>query len=114
MDVSLLKDYAYLISAALAIGAVVYSWLTLRSKANSENLSALSSRVNDIEAGLAERLTKIEVTVDHVSNVGNEIKAVHQRMDEVAKVTSNIDGQMSQISRSLNLIHNHLLDQAGK
>ena len=98
MDINLLSDYAYFASTLLAIGAMVYAWLTGRSKANSACLVALS-----------ERVTKSEVQIKHLSDQYSEIKSVHSRIDEVAKNTANIDGQMSQINRNLNIIQRALI-----
>jgi len=49
MDVGDLKDWASAVATLLAIGSIVYTWVTSRSKNNSEKLEAIEEELRTHE-----------------------------------------------------------------
>ena len=62
-------------------------------------------------ANLKDRVKAVESTLETL-NVSEELGNVHRRVDEVARITANIDGQMSQANQTLRMINQHLLEGA--
>ena len=62
-----------------------------------------------------KKVAKLEEALGGLKNsfegldVSTELRAVHRRVDAVATTTSKIDGEVSQISRTLGLIQDHLM-----
>ena len=104
-----IRDIAYLIATGLSLGAMVYSWLTARSKANA-------SAIDDITVALGkhnERIIRLEGAGQQlqtdVPEMRREIGRVHERVDDVARTVASLDGQMAGITRNVDLITQHLL-----
>lgn len=71
-----LKDWLSVFSTALAIGAIVYTWLTRSGKEASEKVSRLEVK---LEAAIAERDRKIDLVEDRIARVEGELKGVPDR-----------------------------------
>ena len=72
MDV---KSWLYVASSSLAIGAVIYSWFTARSKANTSAITSLVQRVEELElrqARLNERLEALPKIRAEMSEVNSQ------------------------------------------
>ena len=121
--------YLFLVTALLAAGSSVYSWLVGRAAVNRqmidqlESLLAAQTRRLDLADGqlqglpaLAKRsaehdkqLADIQARLQDLPLMRQEMSAMHRRIDEVAVTTANIDGQMTRVNRSLDLLTQHLL-----
>ena len=109
MDIILVKDALYIAGAALSLGAILYTWLTGRSKANSAALTKLSQRVDDTASKVLVQQSQIDSLIELHSKIHGEIVTVHKRVDDLVKATSTLGGSVDQMSRQLGLIHEHLL-----
>lgn len=76
------KDWLSVISTLLAIGAVVYSWMTRSGKEAGERVSKLDARLTEelskanarIDGAINERNRRIDDIEDRVSRTEGEIK----------------------------------------
>jgi septation ring formation regulator EzrA len=84
-----------------------YTYLTNRSKANRAAIDRLDSRVTQI----AERVTLVENDLRHLPTQ-DDIKRLHERMDCVSAEMKEIKGEFSTARRTLDMIHEHLLNTA--
>ncbi len=100
MAIDDIKTYAYLASAALSIGAMLYAWLSARGKANASAISELDGQLGEHNV----RLVRIEGALETLPELRQELGRVHQRVDDVAAVTHKIDGQLGGIDRNVELI----------
>lgn len=71
-----LKDWLSVFSTALAIGAIVYTWLTRSGKEAGEKVTKLETK---LEAAIADRDRKIDDVEDRISRVEGELKGVPDR-----------------------------------
>ena len=108
-----IKDVLYVAGAALSVSAIVYAWLTGRSKANSAALTKLSQRVDDTASQVRVQQTQIESLNELHGKIHGEIVVVHKRVDDLVKATSTLNGSVDQMSRQIGLIHEHLLRREG-
>lgn len=72
--------------------------------------SALPDRTEIVQN--AKKVAVLEATLAKL-DVTTELKAVHQRVDEVAKITAEHSGQLDQINSTLKLIQAHLMGNKG-
>ena len=86
---------AVLFAAGLSTLGVAVGWLTRTTISNSRRVAILEERSRGHEEAL--------------SRIGR----VHQRIDDVAASTSHIDGQLTQLNRSVGLLTEHLLNREG-
>lgn len=71
-----LKDWLSVFSTALAIGAIVYTWLTRSGKEAGEKVNKLETK---LESAIAERDRKIDDVEDRIARVEGELKGVPDR-----------------------------------
>ena len=71
-----LKDWLSVLATALAIGSIVYSWLTRSGKEASEKVVKLETK---LETAIADRDRKIDLVEDRIARVEGELKGVPDR-----------------------------------
>lgn len=71
-----IKDWLSVASTALAIGAIVYAWLTRSGKEAGEKVGVLEEKLSN---AVAERDRKIDVCEDRISRIEGELKGVPDR-----------------------------------
>lgn len=82
-----LKDWLSVLSTALAIGAIVYSWLTRSGKEAGQKVADLQKEFREdgiairaeIKAAVADRDRKIDDVEDRIARVEGELKGVPDR-----------------------------------
>lgn len=82
-----LKDWLSVLSTALAIGAIVYSWLTRSGKEAGEKVAELEGKCDadgkerdrKLDAAIKERDRKIDLVEDRIARVEGELKGVPDR-----------------------------------
>lgn len=77
-----LKDWLSVFSTALAIGAIVYTWLTRSGKEAGEKVTKLETKLDN---AIADRDRKIDAAEDRISRIEGELKGVPDR-DSVHKM----------------------------
>ena len=102
MDISLVKEYAAVASIALSIGAMVYAWLTSRSKANTAALKEHETR-----------LIKIEAELKHAPQ-HSDFARIYERLDHMNGEVSAMRGSMEVSNRQLAQVLDYLMQSGNK
>lgn len=100
-----LRDWLYILSASIGIGALVYSWIVSRSKANAANIEKIESRLAENERSTEVLRTKVEGLME----IKREIGVVHRRIDQILDTVSSNNGQLQAIARGFEMVNSHLL-----
>jgi hypothetical protein len=96
-------------NSALALGTVIYVWLTARSKANTESIEHLKDDIGRLK----DRAQRVETTIQHmpdksavhdlalaVSEIRGAIGAQGEKLSGVERTTRRIEDFLMQASRS--------------
>ena len=108
-----LRDYIYVVSGALSVGTLLYAWLTGRSKANTGSIAAIDQRLAKAEGALEAVAGQWDTLATSQRDIRDEIGRVHARVDEVARTSSEVAGQLRQIARGMDLLTKHNLAEHG-
>ena len=104
-----IETYIGMALGTIAIGSYFYTWLTARSKANTDKISEQHKNFVDLE----KRVLMTEASVRHIESsltvFSDATKRVHARLDDLSATTHKIDGKFDQVNRTLQLMHQHLL-----
>ena len=98
-----------LIQGAATGLTVLWVWLTNRQKVNSEAIEKLRDNISDNVTGLDRRLIAVEKDLQRIPT-HQDISKVHDRINETNENVKNMQGNLKQISRTVGLIHEHLLN----
>lgn len=99
------RDWLYILSASLGVGALVYSWIASRSKANAASIEEIERRLTRDERDTEVLRTK----VDGLMEIKHEIGVVHRRIDQIIETVSSNHGQLGAIARNVDMMNAHLL-----
>ena len=72
-----------------------------------EEISALEARVTDLENGMATLNERTRKHEESLKGIGR----LHQRIDGVAETSKKIEGEVTQMNRTLQTILRHMLDE---
>ena len=116
------RAHVYILATLISIAAMVYSWLTARSKVNASEIKTIRenmaradtvSQMQKKDGVHDERLTRIETRLDHLADfipeVRKEISQVHRRMDDLTGAVHKIEGTLSGVATGNRLVLEHLL-----
>ena len=116
------RSYIYIVATAFSLSAMVYTWLTARSKANTSEIEtikqnmATAAAVAELREKVArqdDRLARSETRIDHLVDVIPELRKdfgqVHRRLDDLAGTVHRIDGSTSALTQTHKLLVQHLL-----
>jgi len=92
------------------VGVWIYVWNVNRNRVTDERISALEEHVDTKIDGHADRLARLEQDARHAPS-HNDLKRLHQRLDEVNGELKEMRGEFSAANRTLSLIHQHLLEK---
>lgn len=115
MDAQFLKDWGSIIATFIAIGSVVYTWLTAGSKTNSDDLKKMRETHTDEMKGVKDavdavetRLTKIEADMAHLPD---EKALMELKLDITAMKGSfgRMEESISGITRTVHRVEEYLL-----
>lgn len=91
--------------ALMNIGVGIYVWFSNRDKARNEDLKEIRTGAKDIET----RVTKLEAgSISH-----DDLGQVYDRINEVSDQVSKLNGTMSGVKSSVDMIHEYLLTSNG-
>ena len=112
-----LRNYLYIASATLSVGAMIYTWLSSRSKANAQAIADIMERLGKQERSLiAElhnhdtRIARAESTLSAIADLRADIGRVFVRIDGVSKTSNHIDGQLEQLNKTVGMVVQHLIE----
>ncbi len=102
----------------------VYVWISKRDSVNNKRFTVLekdlSTSLDDLEKKVdarmdnhSERITKVETECDHAPSHA-DLGQVYDRINEVSDQVANLTGGMEALKRSVDMIHQHLLNEGKK
>lgn len=100
------------LDTAQVIGTIVvaiYVWLANRRMANQAEIDKLCELVRLTE----DRLLALESVKTYLPS-NQEIGEIHNRVDQVGQGLKNMEGQLTQINNTMQLIQRHLLAEKNK
>ena len=86
----------------------VWAWIVNRTKANQDAITQLAERQDELEKQLEVTRTEFK----HIPDWG-DVERLHSRIDQVAKSVQHMEGQLKQITKTLVIIQQHLV-QSGQ
>jgi len=113
-DFSRWAGLAFQILNALASAAL---WIYVRY---GDRNNAIDRKFEELEAAMDHRLDNLEAeqtglkTALASTPTHRDLARIHSRIDEVARGISHIQGEFSGTSKTLDLIHNYLMNNGGK
>ena len=111
MDGFSFRDWV-LVGNTFAVGLTAFfSWFMARSKANSDAIKELDIEIATLKQETAAIKSDADKTSQMLARIGDDINAVHQRVDEVAQSTARQDGKLEAIAHALSLIQAAMLEE---
>lgn len=115
MDAEFLKTWGSILATFIAIGSIIYTWLTAGSKTNSEELGKLKTsnsgeftKLREAVDAVETRLTKIESDMAHLPDE----KAIHDLKLDMAAMKGSfgrMEESISGITRTVHRVEDYLL-----
>lgn len=90
-----------------AIG--IYVWVSNRTAVNTKRIAKLEGDLDERLDEQEVRLTRVEEALRHAPT-HEDLKRIHARIDDVASGVSLVSGKIGETTRTLTLIHEHLLN----
>ena len=106
-QVKILFDIA---SSVVVMAVAIYVWFINRTDANKKKIEELEKDIDGRLDDHAERLTGIEVSIDHLPD-NKAVERIHNRIDQVAQATTRIEGILSMVQGNTQMLHQHQLDK---
>jgi len=103
-----LEVFFFLVSG----GVGVYAYLVSRNTASQEKVSALESALQRDIAELRAQVGRLDER-SRQSPTHSDLEQVYRRIDQVAQTVNSMAGAFEGTQRTLNLIHDYLLQGKG-
>ena len=98
-------------AAGLSVCAILYSWITSRSRENSQAIAELAEKLTDTEHRWDARHQAT------LTEIRRELKDIYARIDDHVRVQhaaiAAVDARTKQIDQTVSLIQRHLLGRGG-
>lgn len=132
LDYEALDFWLKFANLAATAGIGIYLWLSRRHAVTNERITTLESsamaKIGKVEDSLGAQLVGMERDIDgrlddHATRLArleqdqrhapthDDLKRIHARLDDAAREIANISGQFDGASRTLALIHDHLMNK---
>lgn len=107
------KFWVDIVQTLVSAGLFLWLYLINRHQVNEAQLRALDSKTDKRLDDHGDRITKLETDVKHAPD-DEDLRGIHQRIDDVVRAISTLEGEFSGANRTLQLIHEHLLSGGNK
>lgn len=108
VDYTALKFWLDVVQIMGYLALTVYVWLSNRNRVTNARIGKLE---DDMDLRLdrhGDRLIRLEVHAG-AAPTHDDLKRMHQRLDVINGELQKLSGSSTQVSRTLELIHEHLL-----
>lgn len=112
VDYKALSFYLQLANTLGLVLVAIYSWNASRHKANASAIESLRDSVLTDMTLVQSRFATLESEIKHLPT-HSDIGAVHEKINDVAKVLSTMNGEIIQMNSGMKLIHQYLLNNKG-
>ena len=106
MEYAGLQFYLNVILAVIMVANLIYTWFLNRDRVST-------ARIKDVERAIEshrERLARAEERLKSAPTHA-DMGALHERINAVYGSLEKLAGEVSGLSRNVNLIHQHLLEE---
>lgn len=98
---------------AALVGVWIYVWLSNRHRVTTERITKLEDHMDTRLDTHADRLTRLEVHAG-AAPTHDDLNRLHQRLDVINGELKGLTGESAAARRTLDLIHDYLLNHGGK
>lgn len=105
------------IALSISVGNFVLTWglafymhLVNKGKVTEDRITRLEQDLDAKLDGQSERLARLEQDARHAPS-HDDLKRIHSRIDDVNERIGTLQGEFSGANRTLNLIHEYLLNK---
>lgn len=109
MDLNLLIDVVWKLGTLMGFG---WMYLANRNKVTNARITELKEDIDVKMDEHSDRLARLEQDNKHAPTL-EDLGRLHQRIDDVAGAIKHIEGHTAAQTRTLDLIHQHLLNRPG-
>lgn len=94
-------------------GIGIYVYLTNKNKVTNDRISKLENDIDEKLDGHVERIAKIEARAEKAPT-HKDMAEIHEKINQVSACVNRLEGELSGWTRTLQLIHETLMEQARK
>ena len=113
LDYPAMKFLLDLIQMVITLLIGLYVWQSNRHRVTNERISELESDMDERLDKYAERITTLEVRAG-AAPTHDDLKRMHKRLDIMNGELQHLSGESSAARRTLDLIHEYLMNNGGK
>ena len=106
MDYGAMRFWWDVAITLIVLGNFIYTWVANRSDRNTAAIAHANVRIDTIDHAVKH----IQADVEHLPNY-HEIGTVHEKINDVAGQVKAIDGQLTGINHTLQLINEYLIKE---
>ncbi|ADZ70104.1 DUF2730 family protein [Polymorphum gilvum] len=104
-----IKEWLGAVATALSIGAIVYTWLTARSRANSDTINSHERKLREHD----RRLQKVENEVDHLPTK-DDFNELSLKLERSNGLLGKIEAEYKGLHEAVRRIEKYLLSGKGQ
>ena len=107
------KALGFWLQFAQVVATVIvffYVWLTNRQKANSTAIDQMRVTFDDKFNSLDDRVIRVEKDIEHLPT-HEDMAKLHTRINETGESLKHIDGKLTQIDRTTQMINQYMIDR---
>lgn len=113
MDMEFLKFGFQVLQFLLTGGIGIYVYLTNKNKVTNDRISKLEDDIDEKLDSHVERIAKIEARAEKAPT-HKDMAEIHEKINQVSACVNRLEGEFSGATRTLQLIHETLMEQARK
>jgi hypothetical protein len=106
--------FAFQIAQFLLTGALgIYVHLTNKDKVTNDRIGTMEKAQNDTNLSHSSRLAKLEANAINAPT-HTHLSEVHEKVNEVAMCMSRLEGEVSGMARTVQLMHETMMEERRK
>lgn len=113
MDIEFFKFGFQVLQFLLTGGIGIYVYLTNKNKVTNDRISKLEGDIDEKLDSHVERIAKIEARAEKAPT-HKDMAEIHEKINQVSACVNRLEGEFSGATRTLQLIHETLMEQARK
>ena len=106
-SLDVIADWSWKIATGI-LSAVAFVWARLanKDKVTSERIEAIRKDINE----QADRISIMETHLKHLPT-HNDMALIHEKVNELNRCVSRVEGEFKQMNHGVRMIHQHLLQK---
>ncbi len=100
-------DWIYkIVTGLISVAAALYARMAHKDRVTSERIEAVNEHLDQH----ADRLAIIETRLQHLPT-HQDMALIHEKVNELNRCVSRVEGEFKQMNHGVRLIHQHLLQK---